>query len=64
MTDGSPTTPCAAVTQSHSESTRTGTRTQDQLVKSQLLYRLSYPRSLSFGFHGQGGSAGGRGGDG
>ena len=25
-------------------STRTGTRTQDQLVKSQLLYQLSYPR--------------------
>jgi len=24
--------------------TRTGTRTQDQLVKSQLLYQLSYPR--------------------
>ena len=27
-------------------STRTGTRTQDQLVKSQLLYQLSYPRIL------------------
>ncbi len=26
------------------ESTRTGTRTQDQLIKSQLLYQLSYPR--------------------
>ena len=25
-------------------STRTGTRTQDQLIKSQLLYQLSYPR--------------------
>jgi len=25
-------------------STRTGIRTQDQLIKSQLLYRLSYPR--------------------
>ena len=28
----------------HDGSTRTGTRTQDQLVKSQLLYQLSYPR--------------------
>ena len=26
------------------ESTQTGTRTQDQLVKSQLLYQLSYLR--------------------
>ena len=31
------------------ESTWTGTRTLDQLVKSQLLYQLSYPRF----FHGQ-----------
>ena len=29
---------------SQEKSTRTGIRTQDQLVKSQLLYRLSYPR--------------------
>ncbi len=28
------------------ESTQTGTRTQDQLVKSQLLYQLSYLRVL------------------
>ncbi len=29
--------------------TQTGTRTQDQLVKSQLLYQLSYLR-ITFGF--------------
>ena len=34
-------------------STRTGTRTQDQLIKSQLLYQLSYPR-LHFRLRGAG----------
>ena len=40
--------------------TQTGTRTQDQLVKSQLLYQLSYLRIVGFGV--PSGSALGRGG--
>ena len=31
------------------KSGRTGTRTQDQLVKSQLLYQLSYPSTSDVG---------------
>jgi hypothetical protein len=37
---------------SANRSTRTGTRTQDQLVKSQLLYQLSYPRMKDSGRRG------------